>query len=76
MPLTTRVPRNGGRGIALVVSTSGDRCGIGPLRALARLRSGSTRPLGTRPNSGSSRPDRFISIKASSVDRPSKASRP
>ncbi len=77
MPLMTREPMNGGVNTALSVATSGERRGssiAGP--GASAERSGSSRPVGTRPKSGSHSPLRFMPISASSVDSPSKASRP
>ena len=76
-PLTTREPRNGGVNTGLSVATSGERARQPRRRRRRRRwRSGSSRPVGTRPKSGSHSPLRFIAISESSVDRPSNASRP
>ena len=75
-PFTTWLPMKGGRYTGLSVATSGDRAGLSTSATVARVRAGNTRPVGTRPKSGSHESDRFISISRSSVCRPSKASRP
>ena len=73
----TRDPMNGGLNTSLSAATSGERRGssTGVASALPE-RSGSSRPVGTVPKSGSHSPLRFMAINESSVDRPSKASRP
>ena len=77
IPLTTREPTNGGVNTSLSTATVGDRRGTSTTAASAdAVRSGSCRPVGTRPKSGSHSPLRFIVISESSVDSPSNASRP
>ena len=76
-PFTTWLPTNGGRKTGLSGATSGERAGSSTSSSAPRLeRAGSTRPVGTRPKSGSQESVRFIRIRSSSVRRPSKASRP
>ena len=75
MPLTTREPRNGGLNTWLSASTAGDRGGIRSASS-PRSRPAGCGPAASRPNSGSSTPERFISISWSMVWRPSKASLP
>ncbi len=83
IPFTTRLPRNGGTKTWLSVSTSGDRAGMSAASTAAAasradFRSGSDRPVSSRPNAGSlSRPGpRLSSMSRSIVRRPSNASRP
>ena len=76
IPLTTREPRNGGANTGLSVSTSGERDGIVDASTTFFSLDGSTRPVSSRPNDGSSVPVRLSSMSRSIVRRPSKASLP
>ena len=78
MPFTTCEPSHGGTNTGLSVSTSGDREGSAEASTSRFSRFGRTRPVSSRPNSGSlSSPAPFLSvISRSMVRRPSKASLP